>query len=180
MHDSTTSDDASFFTCSGSSPGRSGSRSALARTLAVRGGRTPDPGSGALVAPICQSTTFAQHALGEHRGFTYSRCDNPTVRALEEALAAVEGTRPEHALAFATGMAALAGLVLTTCARGERVVLSKVVYGGTVRLVREVLAPFGLEPCFCDTTDLAQLARALERPRDHSWMCGRWGSPFRN
>ena len=168
--------DASFST-SGTSPG-AGSAFTISpttndstthglQTRAVRGGRRPDAAFGALVTPICQSTTFAQEGIGGHKGFTYSRCGNPTVAALEEALGAFEGARAGHTLAYATGMAALTGLVIGVCRGGDRVVLSRVVYGGTVRLVRELLAPFGLEAVFVDTTDTSdtsELARVLADP----------------
>lgn len=124
------------------------------QTLAVRGGRQPSPDASALLPGICQSTTFAQRAVGDHDGSTYSRCGNPTVDALESALAAFEGTRPSHSIAYGTGMAALVGLVLAHTARAERVVLSRTVYGGTVRLVRELLERFGVVAHFVDTTDL--------------------------
>jgi cystathionine beta-lyase/cystathionine gamma-synthase len=156
------------FSTSGTSPGpRSASSGFGPQTLAVRGGRRPDSAHGAVLTPICQSTTFAQTGIGEHKGFTYSRCGNPTVAALEDALGACEGARAGHTLAYATGMAALTGLVLGTCRAGDRVVLSRVVYGGTVRLVRELLAPFGLEAVFVDTRDSgpqSELARVLSEP----------------
>jgi len=128
-------------------------------TLAVRGGRRPDPSTGAIVTPIHQTTTFVQEAVGRDKGFTYTRASNPTVSALEAALGAFEDTPP--AVAFKTGMAAITALCLATLRAGDRVVVGEAVYGGTVRLLREVLAPFGVEAVFVDPEDGAALERAL-------------------
>lgn len=135
-------------------------------TTAVRGGRLPDPTSRAIVAPICQSATFVQREVGGAPAHTYSRSSNPTVSALEAALAALEddGGGATRALAFRTGLAALAALFLGLCRAGDRVVVSRVVYGGTVRLLRRVLARFDLRAEFVDTTDDRALAEALRAP----------------
>ncbi|MEZ6014353.1 MAG: PLP-dependent transferase [Planctomycetota bacterium] len=128
-------------------------------TLAVRGGRRPDPSTGAIVAPLYQTTTYVQAAVGRDKGFTYSRASNPTVSALEAALGAFEGAPP--AVAFKTGMAATTALCLATLRAGDRVVVGEAVYGGTVRLLREVLAPFGVEATFVDPEDTEALNAAL-------------------
>src|SRR6516225_858353 len=94
-------------------------------TRAVRGGRRRDPATGAIVAPICQSTTFVQEALGKHKGFTYSRATNPTVSELEVAIAELEGT--PGAICFATGMAAITTLFLALLQSGDEVIVSDVV-----------------------------------------------------
>lgn len=130
-------------------------------TLAVRGGLAPDPVTGAILTPIYQSTTFVQPEIGRDTGYTYSRSANPTVAALERNLAALEGV--EHAQAFATGMAALTTLLLATVRSGDHVVLSDVVYGGTVRLLRQVLDRFGVECATFDGADPSSLA-AILRP----------------
>src|SRR5688572_2636603 len=128
-------------------------------TLAVHAGLDPDPTTGALLTPICQSTTFRQAAVGVDKGFTYSRAANPTVAALERNLGALESALP--AVCTSSGMAAITTLLLATLRAGDRVVCSEVVYGGTVRLLRQVLEGFGVEPVFADTTRSAQLERAL-------------------
>ena len=109
----------------------------LFSTTAVRGGVAPDPATGAVLTPIYQSTTYHQQAVGVHKGFTYSRAANPTVSALEAALGALEDTPP--AVCFATGMAAISTLFLAILKVGDHVVVSDVVYGGTVRLFQQVL-----------------------------------------
>lgn len=131
-------------------------------TLSLHAGAGPDPVTGALLTPIYQTTTYVQEAVGQHKGYTYSRAGNPTVAALERRLAALEGA--EFATAFATGLAATTALCLALLRAGERVVASQAVYGGTVRLLREVLAPFGLRADFVDTSDAAALAEALREP----------------
>src|SRR5688572_25397454 len=135
-------------------------------TIAVRGGRVPDPSTGAILAPIHQTATYVQRGLGAGAPHTYSRSSNPTVSTLESALAALEddGSGRTQALVFRTGMAALSALFLALCEAGDRVVVSRVVYGGTVRLLRNVLARFGLRADFVDSTDASALAGALREP----------------
>ena len=132
----------------------------LFATTAVRGGVSPDPATGAVLTPIYQSTTYHQEAVGVHKGFTYSRAANPTVSALEAALGALEDTPP--AVCFATGMAAIATLFLAILKSGDHVVVSDVVYGGTVRLFQQVLANFQVEASFVDTSDPAAVASAIK------------------
>ena len=126
-------------------------------TTAVRGGLMPDPATGAVLTPIYQSTTYHQQAVGVHKGFTYSRAANPTVSALEAALGALEDTPP--AVCFATGMAAISTLFLAILKSGDHVVVSDVVYGGTVRLFQQVLENFGVEVSFVDTSDPTAVAQ---------------------
>ncbi|MGB8886775.1 MAG: PLP-dependent aspartate aminotransferase family protein [Candidatus Korobacteraceae bacterium] len=132
----------------------------LFATTAVRGGVVPDPATGAVLTPIYQSTTYHQQAVGIHKGFTYSRAANPTVSALEAALGALEDTPP--AVCFATGMAAISTLFLAILKSGDHVVVSDVVYGGTVRLFQQVLSNFDVEASFVDTSDPAEVAQAIK------------------
>ena len=131
----------------------------LFATTAVRGGLTPDPATGAVLTPIYQSTTYHQEAVGVHKGFTYSRAANPTVSALEAALGALEDTPP--AICFATGMAAISALFLAILKSGDHVVVSDVVYGGTVRLFQQILTNFGIEASFVNTADPSTVAAAI-------------------
>jgi cystathionine beta-lyase/cystathionine gamma-synthase len=131
----------------------------LFATTAVHGGLTPDSATGAVLTPIYQSTTYHQQAVGVHKGFTYSRAANPTVSALEAALGALEDTPP--AVCFATGMAAISSLFLAILQSGDHVVVSDVVYGGTVRLFQQILANFRVEASFVDTSDPNAVARAI-------------------
>ena len=131
-------------------------------TLAVHSGTCPDPVTGAMLTPIYQTTTYAQRAVGQDQGFTYSRSANPTVSALERRLASLEGA--EFCTCYATGLAATTALCLALLQSGDRVVVSQAVYGGTVRLFKQVLAQFGVEADFIDTSDEAALADAFRRP----------------
>ncbi len=146
------------FTQSGSSP-----PSPLApQTIAIHGGQFPDPSSGSILTPIHQSATFAQPALGETHspdGHTYSRCSNPTVSALEANLAHLEGV--PYALAFKTGLAAITTLLFATLKAGDHVIAGEVCYGGTVRLLRDLLAGFGVTCSFVDVTDTRAVAAAI-------------------
>lgn len=133
-------------------------------TRCVRAGRTPDPTFGSLVPALHQTTTFAQNGLGGDRGFTYTRAGNPTVSALETALGALEDAPP--AVAHKTGMASITTLFLSVLEGGDRVAIARAVYGGTVRLAREILDPLGIQPRFFDPNDPADVESTLaESPR---------------
>lgn len=127
-------------------------------TRLIHGGLAPDPTTGAILTPIYQSTTYVQEAVGKDKGFTYSRTGNPTVAALERNLGELERALP--ASCFGTGMAAVTVLFLATLKAGDHVVVSDVVYGGTVRLLRQVFADLGVTATFVDPTDAAALAAA--------------------
>jgi cystathionine beta-lyase/cystathionine gamma-synthase len=131
-------------------------------TLALHAGTPADPTTGAMLTPIYQTTTYRQEAVGKDKGFTYSRSANPTVSALEQRLAVLEGA--EHATCYATGLAATTALCLALLRYGDRVVASQAVYGGTVRLFLQVLARFGVNADFVDTGNVEALAQALRSP----------------
>lgn len=124
-------------------------------TRAIHAGQEPDPATGAAVVPIYQTSTYVQEAVAKHKGYEYSRTDNPTRRALETCLAALEGA--PHAVSFASGMAAIATLALTL-KPGDRVVLPDDVYGGTYRLFSQVTEGLGIRLATVDMTDLEQVA----------------------
>jgi cystathionine beta-lyase/cystathionine gamma-synthase len=128
-------------------------------TLALHAGAVADPTTGALLTPIYQTTTYRQEAVGKDKGFTYSRSANPTVSALERRLAALEGA--DHCTCYGTGLAATTVLCLALLKSGDHVVASQAVYGGTVRLLDQVLAPFGVTSDFIDTADADALEHAL-------------------
>jgi cystathionine gamma-synthase len=109
-------------------------------TRAVHAGQPPDPVTGAVVPPITLSTTFAQDAVGDHKGFEYSRSGNPTRAALEACVATLEGA--DHGFAFASGLAA-EDILLRLLSPGDRVLLGNDAYGGTYRLIAQVFGPLG-------------------------------------
>ncbi|HEV2755683.1 MAG TPA: cystathionine gamma-synthase [Actinomycetota bacterium] len=128
-------------------------------TYAIHAGQDPDPTTGAAVVPIYQTSTYVQEAVARHKGFEYSRTDNPTRRALDICLAALE--QAEHAISFASGMAAITTLALM-CNHGDKVVIPDDVYGGTYRLFDKVLANLGLRYAIADMTDRASVEAAVE------------------
>ncbi|MFQ5662472.1 MAG: trans-sulfuration enzyme family protein [Terriglobia bacterium] len=129
-------------------------------TDAIHVGQEPDPTTGAVVAPIYQTSTYVQEELGKHKGYEYARASNPTRTALERNLARLEGGR--HALAFSSGMAAINAL-MTLLKSGDHVVCSHAVYGGTYRLFSQVLVNFGLAFSYVDTTCAANVERAIKK-----------------
>jgi cystathionine beta-lyase/cystathionine gamma-synthase len=131
-------------------------------TIALHAGTPADPTTGAILTPIYQTTTYRQEAVGCDKGYTYSRSANPTVSALERRLAALEGA--DFCTCYGTGLAATTVLCLALLRAGDRVVVSEAVYGGTVRLFLQVLANFGVEAEFVDTSDELALAAALRLP----------------
>lgn len=128
-------------------------------TRAIHAGLEPDPTTGSILTPIVQTTTYVQEAVGQHKGFTYTRAANPTVSALERCLGDLDDAPP--AVAFGSGLAAETTLFLSLLKAGDHVVLSDVVYGGTVRLFRNVLNNLGIESTFVDTSRAANVVPAL-------------------
>ena len=120
-------------------------------TRCVHGAGDPDPRTGAVVPPISLSSTFAQDAVGEHRGFEYSRSGNPTRAALERHVAALEGAA--HGFAFASGLAAEDALMRRLAPR-DSVLMSDDAYGGTFRLARRLHEPGGVRVCTADLSDV--------------------------
>ncbi len=131
------------------------------QTRAIHASVDRDAPFGSVTTPLIQSTTFRQSAIGDDAAHTYSRASNPTVAALEAALAAFEGL--PYALAFSTGMSAITTLLLGTLRSGDHVVCGNVVYGGTYRLLDQILRQFGVATTFVDASD-AEAVRAALRP----------------
>ena len=111
-------------------------------TRAIHDGQEPDPATGAVIVPIYQTSTYVQDAVGEHKGYDYSRTANPTRRALETCLASLEGAA--FGFAFSSGMGATT-TVMHLVSPGDRVVAVNDVYGGTYRLFSKVYEPKGYE-----------------------------------
>lgn len=132
-------------------------------TLAIHAGQQPDPAYGAVMPPIYQVSTFAFRDVNQPGPFDYSRSGNPTRRALEECLAALEGGT--HGFAFGTGMAAEA-TALAMLQAGDHVIVHNDLYGGTYRLLTSVTAAQGVTVSFVDLRDLDALRKAItERTR---------------
>jgi cystathionine beta-lyase/cystathionine gamma-synthase len=127
-------------------------------TRAIHAGQEADPTTGATIVPIYQTSTYTQTAVGEHKGFDYSRTANPTRSALEHQLAALDDAA--HCSAFASGMAATSA-TLNLLSAGDHVIVGDDLYGGTYRLFSKVLTRYGLEFTYVDMTDLAAVAAAI-------------------
>jgi cystathionine gamma-synthase len=113
-------------------------------TLAVHSGQAPDPTTGSVIPPIYATSTYAQDSVGHPRsGYVYSRSANPTRRALEDCIAALEGG--EFGITFSSGMAAEDAVFRAICKPGDHVVIPDDVYGGTFRLLDKVLTRWGIE-----------------------------------
>lgn len=130
-------------------------------TKQVRAGVEPDPTTGSILTPIYQSTTFVQPSVDEYlsKGFSYSRSGNPTVRALERKLTALEGGADSSC--FATGMAAINAVLAAFLDAGAHAIVSDVAYGGTYRLCTKVYRRFGVEFTFADTSSPEAVRKAL-------------------
>src|SRR3954462_10906308 len=130
-------------------------------TICIHAGQTPDPGTGAIITPIFQTSTYVQDALGQHKGYEYARTQNPTRTALEHNIAAIEGGKAAYA--FASGMAAI-DAITTLLESGDHVVVTDNTYGGTFRLFEQVLRRYQLTFSYVDTSSLQAIEQAI-RPQ---------------
>ena len=154
-------------------------------TLCLHAGQIPDAATGARALPIYQTTSFvfdsADHAASlfnlQTFGNVYSRISNPTVAALEERVAALEGGRA--ALACATGMAAQMVALLTLARNGDHIVAARTLYGGTYSQLAVTFAQFGIDATFVDPDDLDAFRRALT-PRTKAVYAETIGNPQLN
>ena len=136
-------------------------------TRAIHAGQEPEAATGAVIVPIYQTSTFAQEAVGVHKGYDYARSGNPTRTALETALAALDGGA--HALAFASGLAAETAVLLSLSA-GDHVIGGDDCYGGTYRLFDKVFARHGISFDFVDTRDPEEVAEAIRPETRLVWL----------
>lgn len=136
-------------------------------TLAIHAGQEPDPVTGAVMTPIYQTSTYAQESPGKHRGYEYSRTDNPTRTAYQACVAALEGGK--HALAFSSGLATT-DAILHTLKPGDHVVACDDVYGGTFRIFDKVYRKQGIDFTFVDLSDLKKAEAAFRPNTKLMWM----------
>jgi len=127
-------------------------------TNAIHVGQEPDPATGAIVAPIYQTSTYVNEELGKNKGYDYARTNHPNRKALERTLAKLEGGH--SAYVFSSGMAGI-DAVFRLLRPGDHVVLSEAVYGGVFRLSTQLLVHFGLEFSFVDTSSPDAVRMAL-------------------
>jgi cystathionine gamma-synthase len=136
-------------------------------TLAIHAGQDPEGLTGAVTVPIFQTSTFAQQAVGKHKGYEYGRTGNPTRTALETCLAALEDGR--WALAFGSGMAAT-DAIAHLLSRGDHVVMGDDVYGGTYRLFARVFDRLGIAMTAVDMREPANARRAMRKTTKLVWI----------
>jgi cystathionine gamma-lyase len=136
-------------------------------TRAIHAGQDADPATGATVVPIYATSTYTQAAVGQHKGYEYSRSGNPTRTALETCLAALEGG--ERGLAFASGLAATTA-VFSLLRPGDEVVAGADLYGGTFRLLERVFKPWGLVARYTDDPTPAGFERIITPATKMVWI----------
>ncbi len=136
-------------------------------TKAIHAGQEADPTTGAVMTPIYQTSTYQQKAPGDHKGFEYSRGTNPTRKALEDCLAALENGK--HGLAFSSGMAAT-DCVLRLLKPGDEVVTGDDLYGGSYRIFTKVYEPLGIKFIFVNTSDVNAVEAAITDKTKLIWV----------
>ena len=137
-------------------------------TKTIHAGQPSEPQTGAVVAPIFQTTTYQQIGPGEHRGFDYTRTSNPTRKRLEAVLAELEGGT--HAAVFGSGLAAENAILTAYLKPGTEIIVPGDVYGGTFRLLHKVFEPIGCIVTRVDFGDLAALQRAVSAKTKLVWL----------
>lgn len=136
-------------------------------TKFIHAGTVPDPSTGAIMTPIYQTSTYVQSAPGQHKGYEYARSQNPTRKALEDALAVIENGR--FGLAFSSGVAAT-DAVIKLLSPGDEVIAANDMYGGTYRLFTKIFEKFGIKFIYVDTTDTKNISSAVTANTKLIWI----------
>ena len=136
-------------------------------TRAIHAGQEPDPSTGAVMTPIFQTATYAQSGLGEHKGFEYSRTQNPTRSALEACIASLE--EGQYGLAFASGMAAESA-ILSLLSAGDHLVACDDLYGGSYRIFERVMRRYEVETSYVPAGNAAAYERAIRPNTKMIWL----------
>ncbi|MBP6024313.1 cystathionine gamma-synthase [Ferruginibacter sp.] len=136
-------------------------------TKLIHAGATPDPSTGAIMTPIYQTSTYVQEAPGVNKGYEYARSQNPTRKALEDALAIIENGK--YALAFSSGVAATDS-VIKLLNPGDEVIAASDMYGGSYRLFTKVWERYGIKFIYVDTTDAANVQAAVTTNTKLIWV----------
>lgn len=136
-------------------------------TRVIHAGCEPDPGTGAIMTPIFQTSTYVQESPGKHKGYDYSRTHNPTRTALEKNIASLE--EGSYGLAFSSGMSAISA-VTQLFNTGDHIICCDDVYGGTFRLFDKVLKRYKLEFDFADLTNPRSLERYIRDNTRLVWL----------
>ena len=136
-------------------------------TRIIHAGAAPDPSTGAIMTPIFQTSTYVQSAPGVNKGFEYARSQNPTRKALEEALAIIENG--QFGLAFSSGVAAT-DAVIKLLNPGDEVIAASDMYGGTYRLFTKIFEKYGIRFIYVDTTDTQNIQQAVTAKTKLIWI----------
>ncbi|MGZ4372646.1 MAG: trans-sulfuration enzyme family protein, partial [Gaiellaceae bacterium] len=136
-------------------------------TRAIHEGQEPDPATGALTTPIYLTSTYVQDAVGEHKGYDYSRVANPTRTALQQCLASLESA--EHGVAFASGLGAVT-TIMHLLSPGDRMVLIADVYGGVYRMTSQVYEPKGYVFDYLPAAEFDDLSSHLDERTRIVWV----------
>jgi len=136
-------------------------------TKVIHGGQQHDPGTGAVMSPIYQTTTYAQTSPGDHKGYEYSRTGNPTRTALENALASIENGA--YGLAFASGLASI-DAVMKLLQPGDEVISTNDLYGGTFRLFSTIFKKFGIKFHFVGMDDTGNIEKLINKNTRLLWV----------
>ena len=136
-------------------------------TKMIHAGSTPDPGTGAIMTPIFQTSTYVQEAPGKNKGYEYARSQNPTRKALEDALAIIENGK--FALAFGSGVAATDS-VIKLLNPGDEVIAANDMYGGSYRLFTKVWERYGIKFIWVNTSDASNVQKAVSPNTKLIWV----------
>jgi cystathionine gamma-lyase len=136
-------------------------------TKAIWVGQAADPATGATIVPIYQTSTFTQEEVNKHKGYEYSRVGNPTRSALDACLASLE--EGKYGLSFSSGLAA-EHAILSLLRPGDHVIVPEDMYGGTYRLIKEILEPFNINFTFTDFTDTGLVKKAFQPSTKMVWI----------
>jgi cystathionine beta-lyase/cystathionine gamma-synthase len=137
-------------------------------TACIHTGQAPDPSTGAIVVPIFATSTYVQEEVGKNKGYEYARVSNPTRTQLEINLAALESATSAHV--FASGMAAVTAVTQCFLKQGDHLICGHNVYGGVPRFFNQVMANYGVEFSYVDTSDLDAVKKAMRRNTRIVWI----------
>jgi cystathionine gamma-lyase/cystathionine beta-lyase len=136
-------------------------------TKAIHAGQEPDPTTGAIMTPIFQTSTYWQESPGKHKGYAYARGKNPTRKALEDCLAALENA--QFGLAFSSGMGAT-DTVMKLLKPGDEVITGNDLYGGSYRMFTQIFAQYGIKFHFIDLNDAANISNYVTENTKLIWI----------
>lgn len=136
-------------------------------TKVIHARLSPDPTTGAVMTPIYQTSTYHQTSPGEHKGFEYSRSGNPTRKALEDNIAALENAK--YGLCFGSGLAAI-DAILKTLSPGDEVISTSDLYGGSYRLFTKIFEKFAIKFTFVAMDDMAEVEKAINKNTKLLWV----------